>query len=238
MIYTTLLSALFRVVYGEPKTIEPSPDSGLVLVADGIGGLHLCAVALKYVMGAQGSPHVVRLHSWGHGFGRWFADLTDVAHLQIQADLLVDQVKEWHIKRPGTPIFLVGKSGGTGVVVRALEQLEPDTIEAVVLLAAALSPEYDLSRALAAVRHETIAYWSPLDVFILGIGTSIFGTIDRKRSVSAGLVGFKCDSIKNEKFHQIRWQPKMIMTGHFGGHVGPDSPAFLRKYVVPYLTKS
>ena len=27
----------------------------------------------------------------------------------------------------------------------------------------------------------------------------------------------------------------MASTGYFGGHVGPDSPAFLRKYVVPLL---
>ncbi len=29
----------------------------------------------------------------------------------------------------------------------------------------------------------------------------------------------------------------MMTTGYLGGHVGPDSPAFLRKYVVPLLSK-
>jgi hypothetical protein len=30
----------------------------------------------------------------------------------------------------------------------------------------------------------------------------------------------------------------MASTGYLGGHVGPDSPAFLRKYVVPLLRAS
>ena len=36
-----------------------------------------------------------------------------------------------------------------------------------------------------------VVFWSPLDVFVLGLGTRVFGTIDRVRSVSAGLVGFR-----------------------------------------------
>ena len=37
------------------------------------------------------------------------------------------------------------------------------------------------------------------------------------------------------KLRQIRWRPGMAATGYLGGHVGPDCPAFLRKYVVPLL---
>ena len=78
-----------------------------------------------------------------------------------------------------------------------------------------------------------VVFWSPMDVLVLGFGTRVFGTIDRVRSVSAGLVGFRGD---RAKLRQVRWQPSMARSGYFGGHVGPDSPAFLRKYVVPLLT--
>lgn len=236
MLYTALLSALFRLRYGEPAEVEPGPDSGLVLVADGVGGLHLCGVGLKYVMGSRGGPHRVKLHNWGHGFGRWHADLTNVANHAKQAEALAAEVMKWKAERPGSPVYLVGKSGGTGVVVRTLERLAPDTIEATVLLAPALSPGYDLSKALEAVRREMIVFWSPYDVIVLGVGTRIFGTFDRVRSVSAGLVGFRAGPGQAGKLRQIRWRPKMIRTGYFGGHVGPDSPAFLRKYVLPLLT--
>ena len=237
MLYTTFLSALFRLRYGNLNESAPRPDSGLILVADGVGGLHLCGMGLKYAaMGAKGGLHQVRLHDWGHGFGRWFADLTNVKNHEKQAALLAEQVRAWRLERPGSPVFLVGKSGGTGVVIRALERLDPEAVEAAILLAPALSPGYDLSKALAAVRREIVVFWSPYDIVILGIGTRIFGTFDRVRSVSAGLVGFKASGDQSSKLRQIRWRPKMIRTGYFGGHIGPDNPAFLRTYVVPLLT--
>ena len=59
------------------------------------------------------------------------------------------------------------------------------------LLSPALSPTYDLAPALSAVRREMVVFWSPLDVIVLGLGTRIFGTIDRIKTVSAGLVGFR-----------------------------------------------
>ena len=233
MIYSTLLARTFRLLYGEPAEVEPGPGSGLVLVADGVGGLDLCGTALKHVMGARGGPHQVRTHTWGHGLGRWHRDLTNVANLGAQAASMAAEVVAWRDKRPGSPVYLVGKSGGTGVVVRALEELPPGSVEAAILLAPALSPGYDLSRALEAVRREMIVFWSPLDVFVLGFGTRVFGTIDRVRTVSAGLVGFRGD---RAKLRQVRWRPSMASSGYFGGHVGPDSPAFLRRYIVPLLT--
>lgn len=233
MIYTTLLSRAFRLIYGEPAESEAEPGSGLVIVADGVGGLDLCGTALRHVMAAGGSLHRVRTLTWGHGFGRWHRDLTDVVNLGAQAAAMAAEVAAWRAARPGSPAFLVGKSGGTGVVVRALEGLPADAVEAAVLLAPALSPDYDLTRALEAVRREMVAFWSPFDVFVLGLGTRVFGTIDRVRSVSAGLVGFRGEWAK---LRQVRWRPSMARTGYLGGHVGPDSPAFLRRYVVPLLT--
>jgi pimeloyl-ACP methyl ester carboxylesterase len=233
MIYTAFLSALFRRLYGTPAEGEPGPEAGLVLVADGVGGLDLCGTALQHVMANGGAKAVVRLHRWGHGLGRWHRDLTNVANLGAKARAMAAEALAWREERPGSPIFLVGKSGGTGVVVRALEELPKDAVEAAVLLAPALSPGYDLTRALEAVRREMVVFWSPLDVVVLGFGTRIFGTIDRVWSVSAGLVGFRGD---RAKLRQVRWSPAMWRTGYLGGHVGPDSPAFLRKYVVPLLT--
>jgi pimeloyl-ACP methyl ester carboxylesterase len=233
MIYSTLLKTLFRLRYGDPAPVTPGPGSGLVIVADGVGGLDLCAMGLMYLMGSSGGPHQVRIHRWGHGFGRWHADLTDVANHQAQADALAAEIQAWRDEHPGSPTFLVGKSGGTGVVVRALERLEPAAVEAAVLIAPAISPDYDLSKALEGVSREMVVFWSPYDAVVLGLGTRIFGTFDRVRSASAGLVGFRG---RWPKLRQVRWRPAMMATGYFGGHVGPDSPAFLKRYVVPLLT--
>jgi hypothetical protein len=195
-------------------------------------------------MGAERLSHAIEVYPWGHGFGRWLADLTDVRNRDAKARSIAEMVKSFKTIQPDEPVFLVAKSGGSGVVVKALELLDQDTVERVILLAPALSPKYDLSRALRAVRHEMIVFWSPLDVFILGLGTLVFGTTDRVRTAGAGLVGFAapaesdCPGARScafTKVRQIRWRPAMITTGYLGGHFGPDSPLFLKKYVLPLL---
>ena len=122
-----------------------------MLVADGVGGLDLCGTALRYVMAAEGLPYAIRVLPWGHGFGRWYSDLTSVTNRDAQAALLADAVRRFTAAQPGDPVFLVAKSGGSGVIVKALEQLEEDSVERAILLAPALSPGYDLSAALRAV---------------------------------------------------------------------------------------
>lgn len=243
MVYSRLVKTIFRAVYGEPPDLSAGPDGwGLVLVADGVGGLDLCGTGLRYVMGAAKLPFVVKVVPWGHGLGRWHADLTNADNRDAKAKLIADEVRAFRAARPGAPVCLVGKSGGTGLVVKALEHLGEGAVEVAVLISPALSPRYDLTAALRAVRREVVVFWSPLDVFVLGAGTRIFGTIDRIKSVSAGLVGFRVpkggtaeQSAQYAKLRQVRWGPGMAATGYLGGHVGPDSPAFLRKYVVPLL---
>jgi len=243
MIYTKLLSRLFRARYGEPAAVPEGAATALILVADGCGGLDLCEYGLRYVIGAEPGLRLVRPIRWGHGLGRWHADLTDVANRRARSRAVADEVLAWREARPSAPVFLVGKSGGAGIVVEALECLPAGAVEAAVLLAPALSPGYDLSAALGAVRRELTAFWSPLDVMVLGAGTWLFGTIDRVHSPSAGMVGFRppagLDADRRSRYaklRQVRWRPEMAASGYLGGHVGPDNPAFLRKYVLPLLT--
>jgi pimeloyl-ACP methyl ester carboxylesterase len=238
MLYSSMLSKVFRVIYG-PLPEGPAEKIGLILVADGVGGLNLCGTGLSYAAARAGLRHEIRVFDWGHGVGRWHADLTNVANHEAKAEAVAAEVEEFRSAHPAAPVFLVGKSGGTGIIIRALERLAEEAVEATVLLSPALSPQYDLSRGLRAVRRELVVFWSPLDLIVLGLGTRIFGTVDRVNAVSAGLVGFRppdtADPAQYAKLRQVRWRPEMAPTGYLGGHVGPDAPAFLRKYVVPLL---
>jgi pimeloyl-ACP methyl ester carboxylesterase len=240
MIWSTLLKGALRAVHGPlPPPPQPGPEAGLVMVADGVGGLDLCATGLQYAAARAGLPHPIRIVSWGHGFGRWHRDLTDVANHAARAEALAEEIRAFRGPHPEAPVFLVGKSGGTGIVVRALERLPADSVERAVLIASALSPGYDLSRALRACRRDMVVFWSPLDVVILGAGTRLFGTVDRVGSVAAGMVGFRppdsADPAQYAKLRPVKWHPKMGATGYLGGHVGPDNPRFLQRYVVPLL---
>jgi hypothetical protein len=254
-----IIDPIYRLLLGPPAipwVRQAQPESGrvdevrgsrgLVLVADGVGGLDLCGAGLAHVMGAEKLSHSILVFRWGHGLGRWLADLTDVAHRDAMAQSLADSIAQFKTDRPTEPVFVVAKSGGSGIVVKALERLDEHAVERVILLAPAISPGYDLTDALRAVRSEMVVFWSPFDLIILGAGTRVFGTMDRVRAASAGLVGFRkpaggpagepqSQAHPYDKLRQVRWRPQMASTGYLGGHLGPDSPSFLRKYVVPLL---
>src|SRR6516165_3145508 len=117
MLYSSLVKRFFRAVYGEPPDLPAGGEGhGLVLVADGVGGLDLCGTALRYVMGAEKLPFVVKVIPWGHGLWRWHADLTNAANRDAKARLIAEEVRGFRDRSPGAPVFLVGKSGGTGLV--------------------------------------------------------------------------------------------------------------------------
>ena len=248
-IYRRLLGPPAVSWYGHGQGQTPHPDNmngsrGLVVVADGVGGFDLCSAGLAHVMGAAKLPHAILVFSWGHGLGRWHADLTDVAHRDAMAQSMADSIAGFRTDRPGEPVFLVAKSGGSGIAVKALEPSKRTPSCASSCWRRRYRPA-TTSRVLSALcgarwlcsgRRSTWSFWAP--------ATRVFGTIDRVRSSSAGLVGFKkpadgpADGNQRhpyDKLRQIRWGPRMATTGYLGGHFGPDSPLFLRKYVVPLL---
>ena len=211
-------------------------------MANGVGGIDPCSGWLTRVVARSGLGYEVRKVPWGHGFGRWHADLTDLDNHHRWAAWTANQALAFQAAQPNAPVFMVAKSAGSAVVVRALEQLPPNSIDLAVLLAPALSPTYDLSAALRAVKDEIVAFWSPFDVFMLGLGTLMFGTVDRVCCRSAGLVGFRlppdasADTRKAyRRLRQVPWRVPMAITGYCGGHFGTNLPTFLARYVLPLL---
>jgi Serine aminopeptidase, S33 len=224
---------------------ESERPRGLVMVIGGIGGLDWCGIALRRSLRVKRVPYEVRIVTWGLGFGRWHADLTNVANRDARAREIAETIRDYRANQPNCPVFVVAKSGGAGVAVKAIESLAENAVERLVLLAPALSPRYNLTAALRAVRREIVVFWSPFDLLILGAGTRVFGTIDRVKTVGAGLVGFRLPRLDRgdhipghpyDKLRQVRWRIGMAASGNFGGHMGPDSPLFLRRYVMPLLT--
>ncbi len=244
MIFTTTLRGLLRLVFGPtPEPPSLSEAAALVLVADGIGGLDLCGSGMEVMAAREARGHRVEVVRWCHGFGRWHKDLTNTANVNLWADRLAEKIRVFRELRPKAPVYLVGKSGGSGVVLRTLERLPAGTVQGAVLLAPAVSHGYDLRRALAALDGDLTVFWSPYDLILLGAGTLLFGTIDRVHTVSAGLTGFRMpitsrnpNRMADVRLRQVRWRWQMASTGYLGGHVGCDSPFFLKKYVFPLLS--
>jgi pimeloyl-ACP methyl ester carboxylesterase len=211
-------------------------------VVDGVGGWQLWGKVSKFTLRQAGLPHEVREFHWHHGRGQFLKDLQDERHLNAKAAELADQIERLRDDDAERPIFLVGHSAGAGVILRAAEQLRPGSVERIVLLSAAVSPQYDLRRALAATRREIVSFHSPFDQILLHWGTRQFGTVDRVYTASAGLKGFEVPAALDEnerrlykRLVQVPWQLRMATYGNIGQHVGTCLPGFMMAEVTPWL---
>ena len=150
--------------------MESRQPRGLALVIGGVGGLDPCGFSMRRLARRGRLPCAVEVIGWGHGFGRWYADLTDVANHDRQAGRVVGSIGQfqpstrgsrssWSPSRaePGSPSGARAagrRSGGAG---------DPALAGAV----AALRPD----RRPRGIRREMVVFSSPLDVVILGAGT-------------------------------------------------------------------
>jgi pimeloyl-ACP methyl ester carboxylesterase len=220
----------------------PTTPLGIVLVADGAGGNTEASDAISSAVKRTGSPLFVRSINWSHGRGRAIADMTDLEHSREEARSLAVLVQQYRTKFPNTPIYLVGHSAGSHIVLEATGWLEPSSVERVVVLAPAVSENYDLRPALKASRQGVDAFTSERDGFILGVGIGLLGTADGERDAAAGRYGFNVlapnnpDAALYSKLHQHPWDPSLERTGNDGNHSGSLAPGYLRRYVLPLFT--
>jgi alpha-beta hydrolase superfamily lysophospholipase len=154
---------------------------------------------------------------------------------------LVVAVKQ---KCPDRAVYLVGHSSGAAVALAAAEASPPGYIERIVLLAPAVSYDYDLRPALRDVRQSIDAFISRRDVGALFFGTSVAGTTDRRHAAAAGRIGFTpiltCpgDELLYAKLRQHPWNRSVVWSGNRGNHYGTLEPTFVRTYILPLLQRA
>jgi hypothetical protein len=158
------------------------------------------------------------------------------------AIVLAEQIRNYQIAYPGRPIHLVGHGHGCHIAVTALEHLDSRLgVDRLVLLSPGFDHHRNLSYALKRVRDSAVAYYSYQNVAHGLAGPFVFGTPDtaRSRGTAAqwGVRGpVDADMYQYEKLHVLVWNPWMALGGNLGGHnVGATSPAFVRKYIRPFL---
>jgi pimeloyl-ACP methyl ester carboxylesterase len=181
----------------------------------------------------------VEIYDWT-GSAPGLVALSDVKRNRAQAEHVAGMIVERRRTHPDERFILVGHSGGTGIGAWALEQLpEGVSIDTFVLLAPALSPGYDLSRALARVNGRAYAFTSPHDSAVLGAGTRLFGTIDRVYVAAAGNVGFdvpeSADAVQYGKLVEMPYRTEWMKQGNIGDHIGVMMRPFARDVLAPLL---
>ena len=215
-------------------------DQGLVIVLPGIDGRMPYNEAACRRLSEDGIAAAVELRDWTAPLGPLYNQSAVLRNREV-AGYVAARIRSYQRAYPGRPVFLIGHSGGTAIAVWAAEALPPGSeVDGVILLGSSLSPEYDLSRALARSRGGIVSFHSDLDGGLLGVGTVLFGTMDGVHSVSAGKVGFRppggaAGSGQYARLFQIAWQPSMIKDGHGGGHFDYMGPSFISARVGPLL---
>lgn len=239
--FIALSGPVFGLQHGSSNT-ESTSEKGVVFVVGGVGGWDILGPASHWELPRVGVHHEVRDFVWTHGFGQPFKDLQDRDHLLRKAEELAEEIRKVKKLDPQRPVYLIGRSGGAGLVLAAAEKLPPDTLERIILLSAAVSPHYDLRPALRATWGEVVSYFSDNDQFVLNWGTTHFGTIDRVYGPSAGLHGFVIpikltdeERLLYRRLIQIPWTSAMILEGHFGAHTGTSLPSFVGYEIAPWL---
>ncbi len=180
---------------------------------------------------------------WGYrnSFGAAGRNIKELEHNRDLAAGYARQIADYQKAFPGRPTCIIGYSGGAAIGVFAAEVLAPGVqIDRMILLGAALSPDYDLSRALSRCDRGIVNLYSAEDSLVLGALTKKYGTMDRKYVASAGHVGFTRPATASQpalyaKLTQVAWTPEMRAQGHDGGHFGWLARRWAAEVVAPYV---
>jgi hypothetical protein len=215
---------------------DPTP---YLLHLPGISGYHWLDRQMLSGLCEGGFAGDVDVRDWPGdqpGLAALFARKRNLSEAQAVAEMIQTRARE----HPSDPIILTAHSGGAGVLVWALEKLPADVhVDTVLLLAPALSPEYDLAPALRHVRGKMYAFTSNLDAIVLGAGTSTFGTIDGVKCDAAGRCGFvvpeDADDEAYAKLVQVPYEAKWMREGNLGDHIGPMGFRFARNVLAPLV---
>jgi pimeloyl-ACP methyl ester carboxylesterase len=227
-------------ISGGLPVLQGDPSNGVVFLLDGVGGFLLAPSTARRALRQYGLGLATYLYDWHRGpRGEMIADLVCRGYNQRQALRLARIIRQFRREHPRAPIHVYAYSAGTGIATFALEKLGNVRIQTAVLAASAMSPDYDFTDAL---RHceRCIAFCSRRDWLWIGLGTSVFGTVDRRFGAAGGYRGFaQVDRPRQPgcgEFVQLNWEPRHRRLDHYGHHTGFATVPFVREEIVPLLT--
>jgi len=223
------------------RTRDDRFEDGRVICLSGAGGMMGECQRIRDGLKQAGVRRPIEIFHWSQG--GVLEDQTGVEANRRKARQLARRIEAFKRSSPGSPVHLVGVSAGTGLVVWALEDLEPGMeVTAAILISSSLDTRYDLSEALAKTRDGIYSFNSVADT-VLSLGVTWAGTVDRNGGLAGGLVGFSPPGdapedtrrLYAEKLHEIPWWPGDTVLGHLGDHLGATNPAYVKEKVAPIV---
>jgi pimeloyl-ACP methyl ester carboxylesterase len=220
-------------------------ERGYTVVLPGIEGTSYLNANVAKGLVQGGWPGAVEVYDWTAGSVLLFpVNLRALDRNKHEAGKIAQKIIRYQARHPNRPVHIIGHSGGGGVAVLALEALPSDhAIASAILLAPAISPEYDLRKALRRTQQGVWNFYSRYDVGFLKAGTMFMGTMDGQHTSAAGAVGFQMPRGLDDddrrlyagKLRQQGYSRKMADSGHTGGHLGWASRDFVAEWLCPVL---
>jgi pimeloyl-ACP methyl ester carboxylesterase len=160
-----------------------------------------------------------------------------------EAKIIAQKLVKHHIAEPDSKIYMLAHSGGCGLAIWALEDLPADVkIQNLVMMSPAVSPGYDLTAALEHIEGHLYVFSSLADLFVLGTGTRLLGTIDGVKTDAAGRVGFikpaSGDSAQYAKLVAIPYDIAWFKYHDYGDHIGGMTRSFGKNVLGPLMLTS
>jgi hypothetical protein len=211
----------------------------LLLHLPGIGGKRSFDLAMVRGFVKGGFTGDVQIYDWTEG-DSGIGALRAMERNKREARLIAAALLDRHVRDPSAKVYLTCHSGGAGLAVWALEDLPSDVmVQSIVFMSPALSPTYDLTRALRHVLGHAYVFSSLSDNLVLGYGTRVFGTIDGVQTDAAGRVGFQRppsgDPEQYKKIVSLPYDPAWERYHNFGDHVGGMGRLFAQAVLAPLV---
>ena len=218
-------------------------ENGLVIILPGIEGESELNQNVRRGLVAAGVERAIPIHSWGRPIPIAGVLINQVDFLgnRLAGIGVADVIKNYQDSHPGKPVYVIGHSGGGGVAVFTAEALPEDRkIDGLILLSASISSAYNLTKPLSRCKNGIVNFYNPDDAGLLGIGTTVMGTVDGTHGPSAGLIGFDAprDRDKEDKKAAYRklYQVKLTGSARDGDpHTSTTHVDFVATNVAPWV---
>lgn len=227
------------VASSEVLTVPAPILSPWLLHLPGIGGKRSIDLAMTRGFKQGGFNGEIEIYDWTENDTGLHA-LLAYDRNKKEAELIARKITERFDKDPQSPIYLTCHSGGGGLAVWALEDLPARVkITKLIMMSPALSPKYDLTKALEHVSGKAYVFSSMEDKLVLGTGCLLMGTIDGVKTEAAGKVGFvrpdTADAGQYAKLVPMPYNPQWVQFDDFGNHVGGMTRLFAESVLAPLV---
>jgi pimeloyl-ACP methyl ester carboxylesterase len=212
-----------------------SPVAGRLLILPGVGNTRFHLAGFVERAQQQLPSFEIEVRTWGVPF-MTIHNLRAHERNVATAAAIAAEITAWRRAHPAEPFYLVGYSGGGGMVTLVAAALPDDVlIDRLILVAPAISPDFPLARDVLPHVSELAVNYSSVRDLQVGWGTDTFGTIDRKHTPSAGAVGF---AAADARLIEYRWSAADEPLGHLGNHTAYLGKRWQAAKLLPALDPS